>query len=60
MKCGYKLQQVSYFHMWPAGVFHHKTFYDRVVYFLKKKIPKANPLLNKEVSSQSAKNNSWF
>ena len=46
--------------MWPAGVFHHKTFYDRVVYFLKKKIPKANPLLNKEVSSQSAKNNSWF
>ena len=39
--------------MWVANVFLHKTGYDRFVYFYRK-IPKENPLLNKEVSSQSA------
>ena len=45
--------QLSHSDMWAADIFYYKTCYDRFVYFYIK-IPKENPLLNEQVSSQSA------
>ena len=45
--------KISHSDMWAADVFYYKTCHNRFVY-LYRKIPKENPLLNKEVSSQSS------
>ena len=46
--------QISNSDILAADVFYYKTCYDRFVYFYRK-IPKENPLLNKEVSNQFSK-----
>ena len=45
--------QISHSDMWAADVFYYTTCHDRFVYFYGK-IPKENPLINKEVLSQFA------
>ena len=45
--------QISHSDMWAIDAFYYKTCSDRFVYFCSK-IPKENPLLNKEVSNQSS------
>ena len=45
--------QISHSDMWAADVFYYKTCYDRFFYVYRK-IPRGSPLLNGEVSSQSA------